>query len=218
MESFLKKIFEGKFDDEVHKYFVRFGKGNYKRRFLLKLMKGKKIKLRASFELANDFVEFINENSDAKFTGIVLSKEKIPGKEGKKKPGAFAYELSGSSIEGFEGAYFYLLNVNENDILLKIKKKLPKPGKSADKIDDKFCVLDLDEKYWANARETFFWDVPNNTKKVSIEHEIIIDDIVLPENESDPVKMRELAKRKGKIIRKIIINGEEILKEKEFLI
>ncbi len=218
MESIIKKVLEGKADDSCHSHFVRFGKGNYPRRFLINLMKGKKIKIRGSFELANDFVEFIKENKDVKFSGKILTKEKVEGKEGKKKAGGFVYEVSESDLKGFEDAYFYLVDVADEDIVLKIKKKLPKPGKNADKIDDKFCSMDLDLKYWPKVKEIFFWDVPENVKKVKIAHELDIKDIVTPSGEDDPVKIRELAKRKGKIIRKLDIDKKEESKEFDFIV
>ena len=118
-------------------------------------------------------------------------------------------------IEKFENAYFYLLDVDDSEIILKIKKKLPKPGKSEAKIDNKFCVLELDIKYWPKFKEAFFWDVPE-VKKAIIEHELIIDDIEIPNDEPDPVKMRENAVRKGKIIRSINIDGNEQKKEIDF--
>ncbi len=217
MEFFIKNIFEGKELEGAHSYFTRFGKGDYKRRFLTSFNKGKRIKIKASFELANDFVNFVRENSSAKFSGVVLTKDKIDGKEGKKKKGLIAYEISESGLEEFENARHYLLNVSSDDVVLKIKKAIPKPGKSEGKIDDKFCVMDLDLKYWDKVREKFFWDVPD-CKKVIIEHELIITDIVLPSGVDDPVKMRELAKRKGKIIRKIIADGDEMVRENDLLV
>jgi hypothetical protein len=218
MKSFIRKIFEGEADNDCHKYFVRFGKGKYERRFLISLAKSKKIKIRGSFELANDLVKFVNENADLKFSGKVLSNDKIPGKEGKKKGGSFAYEISESPIEEFKNVYFYLLNASSEDIVLKIKKSLPKPGKNVDKIDDKFCSLDLDLKYWDKVKETFFWDFPDNVKKAKVGHTLEIDGIVLPEGVDDPVKMRDLAKRKGKIIRKMDIDGKEQTSEKELVV
>ena len=98
---------------------------------------------------------------------------------------------------------------------MKIKKSLPKPGKNEAKIDDKFCSLDLDLKYWEKVREVFFWDVPE-CKKAVIEHELEITDIEIPSGVDDPVKQRELAKRKGIIRRKIVFDGEERVEEKEF--
>ena len=212
MEFFIKSIFEESDLEKAHKYFLRFGKGNYRKRFLMGFNKSKKIKVKASFELANEFVEFVKENKDVEFSGKVLMKEAIPGKTGRKKAGSFVYEISESSIDEFENAYFYLLDVNNEDIVLKIKKSIPKPGKSEEKIDNNFCALTLDEKYFNKLKEEFFWDVPEG-KKVSVEHEVVITEIVKPENEEDPKKIRELAKRKGKLIRKINVDGKEIVKE-----
>ena len=212
----MKKIFSREDADEAKKYFVRFGKGKYDRRFLISADKGSKIKIRASFELANDLVKFVKENKEVKFSGKILTKDKVSGKEGRKKAGSFVYEISESSIDEFENAYFYLLNVNSDDLVLKIKKSLPKPGKDSNKIDDKFCSLDIDPSYWEKIKEIFFWDLPDSFKKTKIEHSIVIDDIIYPEGEEDPVKIREMAKRKGKIIRKIKIDGSDESKEINF--
>lgn len=213
MESFLKRVLEGKRDAESHRYFIRFGKGDYKRRFLISLNKSAKIKVKTSFEFANDLVNFVNENKEMKFSGKILSKEKISGKDGRKKAGVFVYEVSEVNIKEFENAYYYLLDSQDSEIILKIKKSLPKPGKNEEKIDDGFCSLILDLKYWNKLKEKFFWDLQDNVKKAEIEHEVIINEIVFPTNEKDPVKIRELALRKGKIIRKINADGNESKKE-----
>ena len=100
---------------------------------------------------------------------------------------------------------------------LKIKKKLPKPGKSEKKIDNGFCQLEADEKYYSKIKEDFFWDMPE-TKKISISHEIIVNEVVMPKDEKDFAKIREIAKRKGKIIRNGKIDDKEIISEKEFVV
>ena len=215
MESFLKKVALGKSEQKDKRYFVRFGKGNYARRFTMSLDITKdKLKVRAGFELANDLIRFVKEiKKDIKFSGKILVKDKIPGKEGKKKAGVFVYEVSEEAVEDYPSIYFYLLDSSSNDLTLKMKKALPKPGQAAEKIDEKFCALDLDLKYLKDVREAFFWDVPEAMKKVIIENEILINDIEFPKNEKDPVKIRENAIRKGKIIRHIAIDGKEIKKE-----
>lgn len=215
MDSFIKKLFEGKVDEEVHGQFIRFGKGDYQKRFQISFNKIKKVKIKASFEYANDFVNFIKENKDVNFSGSILTKEKIEGQDGKKKAGGFVYEITESKINEFENAYFYLLDVNDSEIILKIKKKLPKPGKAANKIDNKFCTLELDMKYWSKFKEAFFWDV-QDVKKANVEHELIITEIEIPKDEEDSVKMREKAIRKGKIIRTIGIDDHEEKKELKF--
>ena len=86
MEGFLKKILTDRSDDEDHKYLIRFGKGNYERRFLTGYSKsGDKVKIKTSFEFANDLVKFVRESKEVLFSGKILTKEKIPGKEGKNQ-------------------------------------------------------------------------------------------------------------------------------------
>lgn len=214
MKNFLRKIVEHAGDTDSHRYFVRFGKGTYARRFLMKSEVGKKVKIRTSFELANDLVAFVRELKSARFSGKVLSKEKIAGYDGRKKAGVFVYEVEEIDVSSFGNAYYHLLDMSDPEITLKIKKSLPKPGKNEEKIDDAFCSLDLDPKYWNAAREVFFWDVPEG-KKIVIEHELIINDIELPAGENNPVKIRELAKRKGVLVRKITVDGKEFEKKYE---
>ena len=229
MENFIKKVLAGKSDDNCHSYFVRFGKGDYKRRFLISLNRGAKIKVKASFEMANDLSRIAAEIGGGKVSGTVLSKRDISdvmskngikGNSEEKRGGLFyknnisEQELNGKQINALiDSAYFALLSAEGNGISLKIKQTLPKPGKDEEKINDKFCVLEIDGKYWPKIKEAFFWDVPESAKKAAIEHRLIIEEIELPKNEKDPAKMRELAIRKGRIVRKTIVDGNETLKE-----
>jgi hypothetical protein len=218
MICFIKEIFEKKESKEGHKQFVRFGKGIYRGRAALSINISSNIKISGSFEYANDFVNFVSNTGDFEFSGAILSKEKL-NLQGKEKSGITLYEFRGNSqdIKNIhEKVYFMLLNVESGDLRLKIKGKLPKPGKSGDsKIDDKFCVLELDIKYLNKIKECFFWDLPT-CKKAKIVHEYEIKEIILPKEEKDFSKIRELAKRKGKITRKIVCDKREIQTEKDF--
>jgi len=216
MSSFLKKVIEKNNAESAKRYFLRFGKGVYNQRFLISYTKGKNIKVRGSFEWANDFVRFVKENKDLRFFGRVMSLEKIQGMNGKKKGASFVYDVEESSLEEFQNPYFYLVNVNSNDIVLKIKKALPKPGKEADKIDDKFCALDIDVKYWPKFKEYFFWDVPEG-KKVQIEHTLEVTEVEIPKDVPTE-EVREKSVRKGKIVRKITVDGKETVKEYDLVI
>ena len=229
--NFIKKIFEGKSDESVHMQFTRFGKGEYPGRFLLGLKKSKKVKLKSSFEFANDFVKIASGFGAAKVSGVIMSKQdisgilsknNIQGNSEEKKGGLYyinnipSQELNSSQIIELENAsYFALLDLEGKDFSVKIKKKLPKPGKSEGKIDDKFCQLEADEKYYSKLKEDLFWDV-SDAKKISAKHTVVITEIVMPKDEKDYAKIRELAKRKGKIIRKIEIDEKEITSEKSF--
>jgi len=229
--NFVKKIINNQIDDSVHSQFIRFGKGEYKGRFPLSLWKSKKIKLKGGFEFANDFVKLCSEFGNCKGSGIVLSKKdisdmmvekNIKGNSEKKKGGLYYQntlddqELTKEQLQELEKeSYFSLLDLEGNDFKLKIKKKLPKPGKNEDKIDDKFCQLEADEKYYLKIKEDFFWDAPE-TKKIQIKHTLVINSIIMPENEKDFAKIRELSKRKGKIIRKLNVDEKELIKEYNF--
>jgi len=221
MESFIKKIFLGKEDEQVHLQFIRFGKGKFENRALLKLQKSSGIKLSGSFEYARDFAVLASELADVKFSGIIMSKEKLDFGNEKKKAEVFAYEVENISSEKIKEispkAYVLLLDGEGQGIRLKCKKKLPMPGKSGTaKKDDKFCQIEADLKHWDKIKEAFFWDVPE-CKKVSISHDFVIESLIFPQGEKDFEKIRILTKRQGKIIRKIEANKKLLTYEKEFL-
>lgn len=220
MSCFIKKVFENKVDEAGHRQFVRFGKGEYKGRAALSLIKTASVKLRGSFEYANDFVELVAELGNVKFSGIVLSKEKLDFASGKMKTGLWNYDVSGIDSDKIreikERAYYLLLDAEAPGISLKIKKKLHKPGKSGEaKIDDGFCILEADLKYWHKIKEDFLWDIPD-CKKCKVKHEYIINELDMPKGEKDFEKIRLMTRRKGKINRVIEIDKVEKVVETDF--
>ena len=231
--SFIKKIFNKDINDSVHNQLVRFGKGVYNNRAVIKFQKGKEIKVNSTFEYANDFVELISEIvSKINVFGIVLSKEdissllkqnKIKG-IGEEKKGGLYYQnnieeqiLNGEQLKILtKESYFTLLDINAEEIEFKCKKKLPKPGKSEGKVDDKFCILKADLKYWHKIREEFFPDIPENAKKGNAKHTFEIQKIIAPEGEKDYEKIRVLSKRAGKLTRYLEVDNQESKREVEF--
>ena len=229
--NFVQKAVEGKTDEDVHRQFTRFGKGEYRGRFLLGLWKTKNIKIKSSFEFANDLVALCSGFGNCKASGIVMSKRDISGIMKEKnidgnsetKKGGLYYqinipnqEMNGDQLKALEeNSYFTLLDLEGKDFKLKIKKKLPKPGKNENKIDGKFCQLEVNERFYSKIKEDLFWDLPD-AKKINIKHKVIVESIVIPEGEKDFSKIRELAKRKGKIIREVEIDEQKITKEYRF--
>ena len=229
--NFIKKVFDGDIDEGVHKQFIKFGKGIYNKRFPLSLWKTKKVKIKSSFEFANDLVLLCSKLGKGNVSGIVLSKKNISdilsenniqGDSETKKGGLYfqnnisSQELGKEQIEILEKeSYFTLLDIEGEDFKLKTKKKLPKPGKSEDKIDNRFCQFEADNKFYSQVKEDLFWDAPNG-KKMVISHNLNIQQIIMPEGEKDYAKIRELSKRKGTMTRNAVIDGEETSKEIEF--
>jgi hypothetical protein len=233
--SFIKKIFEGKIDENVHKQFTRFGKGDFGGRALVSFRKtAEGIKVNGSFEYANDFASLAVELGGGKVSGKVFSKEgissvmssnNIKGYSETKRGGLFyqnnieEQNLNEEQLKALlENSYFCLLDMLGKDFELKTKKNLPKPGKGGKgKMDTKFCQLDISEKYWSAVKALFFWDFPE-CKKGTASHEYIINELVLPQGEKDFEKIRVMAKRRGKIIRSIEADGSEKKVEKEIIV
>lgn len=218
MGCFIKKIFENETDEKVHSQFVRFGKGVYEKRAVISLQKTSKIRLKGSYEFANDFVLLVSEMGNFNFSGIILSKEKLDLDNEKKKSGIYSYEVNINSEKVKEikdKIYYFLLNVDSESLKLKIKKKLPKPGKGEGKVDDKFCILETDLRFNEKIKNAFFWDV-SDCKKVNAEHTYNIDSLEFPKGEKDPAQIRLKTKRKGKLTRKLEIDGREQLKSIDF--
>lgn len=225
---FIKNIFVNKIDDGVHQQFIRFGKGNYATKAVVNAkISGNNAKASGTFELANDFVLLCSDLAPKlKISGIILSKEKMNLENERKKSGIFEYsidkEIDSKELKNIvEKCYFALIDCQAPGISFKVKKKLPRPGKSGDtKVNDKFCALELDMKFFPKLKDGFFWDAPV-FKKARAEHSYLISEIIIPkelEKEKNFDKIRQEAKRKGVLTRKVIADGKETVKEINFAV
>ena len=223
MTHFLKRIIDGKVDDTAHQQFVRFSKGLFENRSVFKVRLAKdKIKMNSTFEMANDMV-MLAASAVPKMhcTGLILSKETLPFTV-KKKAFVTVYEVdqdmeSSRLLEIAQRAYFMLLNCEGAGVSLRIKQKLPKPNPKGEggKVNDKFCVIELDSRNWPKIRNDFLYGLPEG-KKYEISHQYNIQEIIIPAGETNPEQMRLRAQRKGIIKRKAIVDGKEMINESKF--
>lgn len=229
--SFIKKIWLGKIDNAVHFNFIRFSKGIFENRAVINVNKGNAIKLNSTFELTNDMVLFI-ASLGGKFSvsGLLFARENPEAllnslgikSEIKKKKSIFeaniAGEINSEQIKSIaDGAYLMLFDMHADGIELKTKKRLPKPGKSGkEKVDDKFCILEIAAKFFPQLHEEFLFGLPNDFKKARISHTYTITGIILPKGEKDFEMIRLKAIRKGRISRHIEIGGKIMQEEKDF--
>jgi len=224
--NFIKKVFDDKVDEEVHLQFQKFSKGEFRDRALIEAKNSNgKYTIKTSAEFANGLVRAVAEivgGEKIKVTGAIVSTSDLTGefefKEKKQFQGVKRYlidnEMTGEKIIGLLDRFpktFFALSFEFRDTKLKIKPKAPKsgkPGKGGEKPKADFCTLKTTNKELA---ESFIFE-NTNFKKAEINHTFFIDEIVIPEelkNEKDFAVVREKALRKGKIIRKALIDEKE---------
>lgn len=215
--NFLRSIFEGKQHSLMHDKFTRYGKGDYER-LLFEIKKGKGLKIKSSFDFANDFVGIISENikEDAEVSGKIIAARDFKDelgleftnytKRGKLFTAEINLKLNPQQLKALYEKMkedFILLKIESNNFRLKTANSLPKPGGS---IKPNFCSATLP----LACLEEFAWDVKNDFKLLVIKHVLHITDIEFSKElmKTDPVKARLEARRVGMIERLIDTDGK----------
>jgi len=231
--NFIKKIVDNKVDELSHLQFQKFSKGIFKNRAVLKVKKSKdKYTINTTGEFINELVRAMAEKLGAektKMTGAVIATSDLTGKlnfkEKKQFQGVKRYlidvEMSGEDtiklLDEFPKA-ICALSFNVGEDKLKIKPKAPKmgvPGKKGEPPKTDACKLITTNK---TIGESFIFET-KDFKLAEINHTFIIEKIVIPEtDEKDFAKIRELAKKQGKMIRYSKIDEVESEKEFEFIV
>lgn len=232
----VKRLFEGNFNEEVHNDFLKFGRGEYKNRYLLE---GKKQKSGWSIKTGSEYVNFLVKKCLGKLQGsvfirgVIISTIDLTNEMGfpiKKKSNfqgvrkfQIETEINPEEILNLMEKYprmFFALSFKGDGFELKVKAKAPKSGKPGKESEDgpkaDFCSIKTNDI--EVIRELFFDFLDFN--EISINHLIRIEEIIYPRNMSElrPEKIREHSKRKGRIIRKVRVDGKEEIKETEFVV
>jgi len=229
--NFIKKAIDGeRGEEDVHLQFQKFGKGEFRDKALIKAKKRKnEFIISTTSEFANELVRFCAGKlggEKVNVTGAVVSTndltDELDFKDKKQFQGVKRYiidkEMSGDEIiellDKFPKAFF-ALSFKGMGNELKIKPKAPKSAKpknkgEAPKAD--FCKLKTTDAGFATS---FVFEKPD-FKDAEINHTFFITELVLPKDEEDFAKIREMAKRKGKIVRSAVIDGVESKKDYEF--
>ena len=233
--NFIKEIFEGKKNESSHLQFQKFSKGIFKDKALIKVKNANgKFTIYTTYEFSNDLVRNLAEKigeEKVQITGAIISTldldKEISFKTKKQFMGVKQYIID-QSIKGEEildllkkfPKVLFALSFGFKDEILKIKPKAPKsskPKNNEDKISVDFCKFITKDK---NLIKEFVFE-KEDFKEAEIFHDFLIEEIIIPkelEKEKDFAIIREKSLRKGKILRKAIIDGKEIKTEKEFLV
>lgn len=230
MDFFIHKLCSGRTDELVHLQFEKYSRGLFKNRAIVQ---GRNSKGNYSFsttsEYSGEFVRACAEelgDSKTKVEGVIISTKELPPniKYGdiSQFMGVKKYSISGEysgdeiiSICDSVPRAFIALSFSTGKTELKIKSKAPKSAKPSNNSDDikvDFCKLKTTNPEFA---KKLFFDVPD-FKTAEARHDFDIKDIDVPTDEKDPVKMRERAIRKGKIIRRLIVDDRTETKEYNF--
>jgi len=225
--NYIKEIFLGKPVDYMHGMFARYGRGTFEGP-LLTVKNGPSIKAEGSVHYANILGQVIAESTQQEFSvsGAIHAKReiKVPLKTGKetKKGDIHSVEVKDNMhSDGLKMVYgdyrdaYVLLELSAGKWRLKCKKKPPKPGGS---LDAKFCSATLDKTALDEVMEEILFDVRDrNFREAEIRHEIVIEELVgPPELKKDPAKFRTQAKRRGRISRRVTVDGRKTETTQEF--
>ncbi len=232
----IEKIFSKNFDEEVHSDFLKFSRGEFKDKYLIEGKKQKdKWAIKTSAEFVNHLVKkcLKKVSGKIKVKGVIVSTLDMENEinfEIKKKSNfqgvkklAIDTEVDVANLRDLMDCFprvFYALSFKGDDFDIKVKAKAPKspkPGKKeagGPKAD--FCTLKTSDE--SLAKELFF-DVGLGWTECKISHMIKVEQIVYPSDASElsPKEIREQSKRKGVLVRKIILDGSEKKNETEFV-
>ena len=237
MDFFIKKIFESKADDLVHLQFVKYSRGEFKNKAMVTVKVQAKgiFRIGTTAEYGNELVRFLAEklgDESTRVTGVIMTTQNLDDEfdydEKKNALGVKKYilnrEMVGNKIVELLDKFpkcFFGLSFKMGNTELKIKPKSPKSAKPSSKGDKEikvdFCKIRTDDRDLVN---NLLFDV-EDFKQVRVNHTLMINEIVVSdelkaEANEDFKMIKEMAKRKGKIIRKLVIDEEESSKEKEF--
>lgn len=233
--NFIKKAIDKDVDESVHIQFQKFSKGEFRERGIIEAKKqgSGKYTIKTSVEFANDLVNIMAKklgSEKTKVTGAIVSTSDLVGeiefKDKKQFQGVKRYlidsEMSGEEILSLMEKLpktFFALSFSVGGDQLKIKPKAPKSGKPGKESEDgpkaDFCSLKTTDEKIA---KSFVFDKADFIS-AKINHTFFVDNMVIPEElkgEKDFARVREMAKRAGRIIRKAIIDEVETEKEYPF--
>lgn len=228
----IKKILQKQITPDVHRVFVRYSVGEFEKEpFKIKKEKERYL-VKAGFEYLNFFHQFLSRNlkskeitiegaiesiknlaSSLKEKGLVFSEKKRFGKPGKKfifKKQKIPFPTYLKIIKEFFGEYL-LLEVKTEEASLKLKSlTTPKLGQ----LTENFITLELSPSLFLSFKEDYLFDIGEEFKEAVIKHWYFIEEISVDENllKTNPEKARKEAKRKGRILREIYLNGKKFKK------
>ena len=230
---YIKDVFNANIGEHAHNKFVRYSKGEFTGPLLKAKFSKQNVKLYTSFHFIDEILILLANhlgNVKVKIKGSIIWNQDLNSKleslgimysKVTKNRGIYKYALDNEvQLKEFVDLfveYNLLVNFKLDGISVVMKPNLPKPNKE---ITSDFCKLTLPAEMENILREEFLFDVKEKCKEVQIEHNIKVENIILPQDDDLDFEMkRKLAKREGKLTRIVTIkNKDSMQKEITFLI
>lgn len=221
---------EGAAGEDIHPLFIRYGRGSYLGPVATVDVK-KSLKYKASVEYCGAFgLAACSAGGDISAKGAIFAtvdfrdklKELMVEFKDKSKPkkNLFVAELDATlPADVLRQVYEavpsgnVLLNLLGPEVKVKCKKKPPKPGKEKEL---EFTSGTIPLACIDIVKEEVFFDA-GDFKQAKVENTFVIDELVIPDGLS-PAEARLKAKRKGKMVRVVSVDGAEKKTEFELLV
>lgn len=218
---YIKDIFEKNTSEHAHNKFIRYSKGNFVGP-LAKIKTTKAtIKMAASFHYVDELLELFGEfvgDRVMRVKGLLIWNSDLTEDLGRlgikyakvtKSRGIFKYVIDNDVnvkefIEMFN-KYHLLITIKSDDFTLVTKSAFPKPNKV---FSHDFCKVLFPSSTTERMLKEFAFDI-EPVKDILISHEIIIENINIPEADSFD-EARKLATREGLLTRTINDKKTEI--------
>ena len=220
---YIKNIFENNIDLRTHNKFIRYSRGVFTGPLIKLKVVGSNLKVSSSFHLTDELLLIISDilgNTIVHVKGSLIWNRDLTEEFGKlgikyakvtKSRGIFNYALDNEvNIKEFcnyMSDFNLLVSLKYEGFSLTTKSSFPKPNKE---ITPDFCkaVFPLKEAGKIFKELAFDVDFNKGVKEVVISHEIIIDELDLPNIENFE-EARRVGKRKGILKRHVSVNGGE---------
>jgi len=248
-KHFTTRIIQNDVDEFTHLIFSRYGRGTFPGPALQLKIQKNKITINASF-FYEDFTgaflaHFLPNNKQFKLTGNIFSyrdlsselSDIIPSVSMKKSKNLYKatlqLELPSEKIKRLYsllgGKCYILVSIKPlRGTLPKLqtKKSIPKLTDQIIELKTDFCKAILPnneeilEVFIEEALPDFREEIKISFKNLDLKNQIVVTDIILPENwRSMPSReVRLKSKRKGKIVRTLMVDGETLKSEHDFLV
>jgi len=227
--DFIHDIYKKNISESIHRKFVKYGIGEFERETLF-LKAGSSVQIQAGIDYLDIVFFLLGEvaEKEVMMSGDIITNEDIatslkafgiePTKTTPKKytiketmtPQRFSEFLQMFS------PYYLLLSAKSDKNSISVKKSLPQKGN----LIEKFVSAKFDKKFYEKIKNDFLFDWEGDFKNAEIHHTYHIEELVVaPELlKKDAAKARLEAKRKGKIIREKIVDGQKSRTEIEMLV